>query len=434
MPHVADPSPHDSLAALRRPFVRAFMVGRMGAGFAQQFVAMAIGWELYEKTGDAFALGLVGAVQIAPAFALTIPAGVAADRFRRRDIGVAAHLLLALATAGLAIVSQANWPVAWAYALLAVMGVGRAFAMPATGTLLAQILTAREFANAYSWLVSTIQIASIAGPAVGGALIAGTNSAAPAYAIAALGQLIFVAALLTVPSVPPGGQSQRGLSQMVAGLTFIQRTPVFLAAITLDLFAVLLGGAIALLPVYAKDVLLLGPDGLGWLRTAPAVGAAVAALLTIRLPPWQRPGVVLLIAVGGFGVATVGFGLSRELWLSLLCLFLTGACDSFSMVIRGTLQQVITPDHLRGRTAAVNSLFIGLSNEMGAFRAGSVAALFGSAFAVVSGGIGTILVVVAAAFLWPQLLRIGALHTLRPAEEPSSESAEARPAARPAAG
>jgi hypothetical protein len=204
---------------------------------------------------------------------------------------------------------------------------------------------------------------------------------------------------------------------MFAGISFIRRHEVFLAAITLDLFAVLLGGVVFLLPVYAKDILEVGPAGLGLLRSAPAVGALLAALTLTRLPPWQRPGRVLLIVVAIFGITTVVFGVSRDMTLSLACLFIGGAADSVSMVIRGTLQQVMTPNSLRGRVSAVNSLFIGLSNELGGFRSGASAAIFGPVVSVAAGGIGTLLVVALVAFGWRSLARVGPLHTLTPPEE-----------------
>jgi MFS family permease len=210
------------------------------------------------------------------------------------------------------------------------------------------------------------------------------------------------------------------------------RTPVFLGAITLDLFAVLLGGAVALMPVYAKDILQVGPGGLGLMRAAPGVGAMLSMMLATHLPPWERPGRVLLLVVAGFGLATVGFGVSHNLLFSLVCLFLIGATDSISMVIRQTLMQALTPDRLRGRVASVNSLFVSFSNELGAFESGAVAALLGPIFAVVSGGIGTLLVVSTVALKWPVVMQVPPLHTLRPDEltpkpvpEPAREPAGA---------
>lgn len=201
---------------------------------------------------------------------------------------------------------------------------------------------------------------------------------------------------------------------MLAGLSFVSRSPVFLAAITLDLFAVLFGGAVALLPIFAKDILQVGPEGLGLLRAAPAAGALTMALVTTQLAPWERPGRTLLVAVAGFGLAMVGFGFSRSLALSLLCLFITGVCDNISVVIRLTLEQMITPDALRGRVSAVKHVFVSMSNEIGAFESGVTAALFGPVASVVGGGLATVGVVGLVMWAWPPLARLGPLHTLRP--------------------
>jgi hypothetical protein len=198
----------------------------------------------------------------------------------------------------------------------------------------------------------------------------------------------------------------------------VRANPLFLSAITLDLFAVLFGGAVALLPIYAKDILQVGPAGLGWLRAAPGLGALSMALVTTRIRPWPRPGIVLLWAVAGFGAAMIGFGLSRSFMLSLACLFLTGVFDNISVVIRLTLEQTITPDHLRGRVSAINYVFIGFSNEFGAFESGATAALFGATASVVGGGFATLMVVLMVRAVWPQLARIGPLHALAPAPAP----------------
>jgi MFS family permease len=404
----------DAFAALRLPYVPQFALGRMVSTIGAQFVSVAIGWELYERTNDPWMLGLVGLAQVAPALVLTIPAGNVADRYPRRNVGLIASLLSLLVAIGLTLVSWYRLPVELVFGLLMLSGVARAFAGPSTGTLLAQLLKPKEFQNAYAWLVSSGNFASIAGPGMAGLLIAVAGSATPSYVVAALCHCVFIGTLLTLPVIPAQRGQGRTLADMFAGVAFIRRSPVYLGAISLDMFGVLLGGAVALLPVYARDILMVGPAGLGLLRAAPSVGAMCSALLSTRLPPWRRPGVVLLLMVAGFGLSTIGFGLSRNLVLSMVCLFFIGAFDSISMVIRGTLQQVMTPDHLRGRVAAVSSLFIGLSNEMGAFESGAAAALFGPVIAVVGGGIGTLVVVGAVMGAFPQLARIGPLHTLSP--------------------
>jgi len=405
----------DAFVALRNPHVRAFTLGQMASAMGAQFITVAIGWELYERTGDPWALGLVGLFEVLPVFLLMLPAGHAADRFPRRNVAMAASALFALAALGLTWVSLNQLPVELVYALLMVIGAARAFASPSVETLLPQLLDRRQFANAQAWMVSSWQISSISGPALCGLLIALFGSATWTYLIAGGCELLFVVMLATLPPIAaaPTGE-QQSIRHLFAGLGFIRRNPVYLAAITLDLFGVLFGGAVALLPIFAKDILDVGPTGLGILRAAPAVGALAAALMVAHLPPWQRPGRVLLLVVAGFGLATIGFGLSQNIYVSLACLFLTGAFDSVSMVIRATLQPMITPDHLRGRVAAVEHMFIGFSNELGAFESGAVAALFGSIVSVVGGGIGTLVVVGVVALVWPALARIGPLHTLKP--------------------
>jgi MFS family permease len=381
-----------------------------------QIISVAVGWQLYERTGKALALGIVGLVEVAPILLLLAAAGAAADRYPRRRLGMLAHGLLALAGAGLALVSWLDGPVWLVYLMVALVGVGRAFGAPAVNTILPQLLPPIIFANVNAWVASTVQLAAIAGPALGGALIALAGTSTTAFVAAAIGELAFVILLWTVPRAP-AAPTDRPSGGVLAGLRFVSRSRVFLAAITLDLFAVLFGGAVALLPIFAKDILHAGPEGLGWLRAAPAAGALGMALLTTRLPPWRRPGRALLVAVAGFGAATVGFGLSRHLGLSLLCLIITGVCDNVSVVVRLTLEQMITPDALRGRVSAVKHLFVSMSNEIGAFESGATAALVGPVISVVGGGLATIGVVCLSLWAWPEIDRLGALHTLRPIDE-----------------
>jgi MFS family permease len=385
---------------------------------SSQFISVAVGWELYERTRDPWALGLVGAVQVAPAVVLLLPAGNLADRYPRRNIALIAQAILTLMALGLAAVSFSGAPVWLVYALLAFTGVGRAFSAPTGNPMLAQLIKPGEFARTLPYLISSGHLASIAGPAAAGGLIALTGAAGPNYVVASVGYLSYIVMLLMLPTVPPPpNPAGRSVSDLFAGVAFVRRTPVFLGAISLDLFAVLLGGAVALLPVFARDILMVGPTGLGLLRASPSVGAVLSSLIQTRLPPWPRPGVVLLCAVLGFGIATIGFGLSHSLPLSMFFLFWTGACDSVSMVIRGTLEQALTPDRLRGRVSAVNSLFIGLSNEFGAFESGATASLFGPVASVVGGGAGTIAVVATVFVLCPALARVAPLHTLRPEDD-----------------
>ena len=381
-------------------------------------INVAVGWLLYERTGDAWALGLVGLVELAPALFLMVAAGNVADRYPRRNVAIFAYVLLATAAIGLAAVSWAGGPTWLIFAWIAVVGTARAFASPSVNTILPQLLSPLEFANANAWLASTHQLASIVGPAIGGLLIAATGEATTSFAAAAAGQTTFIVLLARMPKVmPPPVAHHRSARDVFAGFRFVRANPLFLSAITLDLFAVLFGGAVALLPIFAKDILQVGPAGLGWLRAAPGVGALVMALVTTRLKPWPRPGVALLWTVAGFGVSMIVFGLSRSFGLSLVCLFLSGVFDNISVVIRLTLEQTITPDHLRGRVSAINYVFIGFSNEFGAFESGATAALMGPTLSVVSGGIATLAVVLVVRAAWPELSRIGPLHSLAPADK-----------------
>ena len=408
-------APLDAYAALRNPIVRRFALGRFGAVLGLQMLSVSVGWHLYERTSSAWTLGLVGAVELLPVFLLMPVTGTAADRFRRRRVAALAHTGIAAATLGLAYASARGADVTTFYLLLAVIGAARAFAMPAATTILPQLLTPAEFANANAWIASTFQLAAVTGPALAGALIGTTGAATAPLMVAAGGQLLFVSQLLRLPEVRPmTSAAQAGWQGVFDGFRFVRSSPVYLAAITLDLFAVLLGGATALLPIFARDVLQVGPVGLGWLRAAPAVGAMLMALVQTRLPPLQHPGRVLLAAVTGYGVATIGLGLSRDFFLSLACLFATGVCDSISVVIRLTLEQIITPDELRGRVSAIKSVFVGFSNEFGAFESGATAALFGPVASVVGGGIGVIAVVAGISRAWPELWRLGPLHTPGP--------------------
>jgi MFS family permease len=402
--------------ALDYPFVRAFAAGRFAAVSGYQIISVAVGWQLYEQTGQAWALGLVGLFEVAPVLLLMVAAGHAADRYPRRTVSMAAHSLLAAAGGGLALVAWRGGPVGAVYALIALVGMGRAFAAPAVNTILPQLLPPMVFANLNAWVASSVQLAAIIGPAAGGVIIAATGGSTAAFAVAALAETTFLLLLLRVPWAPASRAGHRD-GGVLAGLRFVSRSPVFLAAITLDLLAVLFGGAVALLPIFAKDILQVGPAGLGWLRAAPAAGALTMALITTRLPPWSRPGRTLLVAVAGFGLAMIGFGLSRQLALSLACLYVTGICDNISVVIRLTLEQMITPDALRGRVSAVKHLFVSMSNEIGAFESGATAALFGPIASVVGGGVATIAIVGLVVWMWPVLARLGPLHTLVPIAE-----------------
>lgn len=407
----------DAFAALRNPHVRRLAIARFSGVTGTQVLNVAVGWQLYERTGSAWSLGLVGLFELAPVLLLTIPAGNAADRYPRRTIVMLGQAVFVMAALMLAALSYFHGPVEAIYGVLVLVGGARAFAQSAASTILPQIAPSDEFVNANAWMSSISQFAAVMGPALGGLIIAVTGGATANYFTAAALEFIFLVSMIRIPSIRPAGHAEkRSVSDLFAGFSFIRRSPIFLAAITLDMFAVLFGGAVVLLPIYAKDILQVGPDGLGWLRAAPAVGSMTMALIITRLKPWKRPGYVLLLTVIGFGLATIGFGLSRSFALSLFCLFLTGAFDSISVVIRVTLEQMLTPDSLRGRVTSINYVFIGFSNEFGSFWNGATATLFGPIAAVIGGGLGSVGVVIAVALIWPALARIGPLHTLKPSE------------------
>ncbi|MFN8480231.1 MAG: MFS transporter [Kouleothrix sp.] len=419
-PEATDPvipiTRHDPFAALRFRDFRLLMIGTFVTVIAEQMLNVALGWELYERTRSPLMLGLVGLVQVLPVLALALIAGHTADRFDRKRIVVLTMLTIALCTLGLAVLSYSSGPLLFIYGCLLIIGVARAFQSPAVSSLTAQVVPAEYFSNAATWESSAWQASSIIGPALGGFLIAVQKQATGVYALVAT-LILAVGLMLGLLRPRPVAPSEEELSldSLLAGARFIWNTKIILASITLDMFAVLLGGATALLPVFARDILLVGAEGLGWLRAAPAVGATLAGLSLAFLPPFRHAGRTLLLVVAGFGLATIVFGLSRSFALSLLMLALLGALDNISVVIRSTLLLTRTPDSMRGRVNAVHFVFIGISNELGAFESGVAAALFGTIGAVVGGGIGTILVVGAVALLWPEVRRLGRLNDF---EEP----------------
>jgi MFS family permease len=399
---------HHPYEVLRNRDLMLYTLARNIALIGQQITTVGIGWELYSRTHDALALGYVGLVQFVPVLLLAIPAGHAADRFGRKEIVQAAQVLLALSALGLAAVSALRGPVSLVYLCLLFAGLARGFSGPARSAMLPQFVPQEEYESAIKWNTSVFQVASMLGPALGGAVIAAGHGAAPAYLLdAACGTTAFLLTALAVTRYgsPRAPAAPMTLESLTAGLRFVWRTRIILATITLDLFAVLFGGAVALLPIYAQDVLHVGPRGLGWLQAAPAAGAFCMAVTQTHLPPLRRPGAAMLWAVGGFGAATIVFGLSRSLALSLGMLFLTGALDNISVVVRSTLVQVLTPGEMLGRVSAVNNVFISSSNQLGGFESGLVARLLGPVVSVVAGGIGTLIVVAAVALGWPETLR-----------------------------
>ncbi len=405
----------DPYAALRHTAYRRFLIGRAVFLIGGQMQMTAVGWQIYERLGSKLALGLVGLVQIIPVLLLALPAGHAADHFDRRKIvagGLSLYLLCSLGLAALSWTNGAPWLI---YTLLFFVAVARSFTVPALGSLLPSVIPRGLWANAATWNSSLFELAGMIGPGVAGLLIALTSGATAVFFTAA-GCALLAAILFSSIHVPARVVKPRApdLAGLLSGLRFMFKARLLLAAASLDLFAVLLGGATALLPVVAKDILHTGPEGFGWLRAAPSIGAVAMAFATAHLPPWKNSGRVLLWSFVGFGLAIIVFGLSRNYWLSLAMLVLTGIFDNLNVVIRQTLMQFITPDEMRGRVSAVNYIFIGCSNELGALESGLAAQWLGTVPAIVAGGGGALLVVGAVAWLSPALRRLGRVQDLAP--------------------
>ncbi|MDQ6831474.1 MAG: MFS transporter [Gemmatimonadota bacterium] len=400
---------HDPYAALRSRDVRLYIAGNFLGTIGQQMQEIAIGWELYERTRSAFALGLVGLVLVIPVIVLALPAGQIVDRGDRRKVLLAAQALFVMGSIGLALVTFTRGPIWSIYALLALNGIANAFQSPAKGAFLPEIVPSSALSNGMTWNSGVWQLAAVLGPAAGGAVIGLTHHATMAFVLGGTGTLTFATALALIHSRPAAARVARSGGDLMSGLRYVWGTKVILATLTLDMFAVLLGGATTLLPVFAKDILHVGPGGLGWLAAAPSTGAVIVALAVAHRKPMQRAGRNLMLAVIGFGLATIGFGLSKSFWLSLALLAIIGGLDMISVVIRATLVPLLTPDEMRGRVAAINGVFIGTSNELGGFESGALASLIGPVGAVVVGGIGTIATVMAIATAWPEIKQFGKL-------------------------
>lgn len=408
-PPAADPEPRrDPYAAFRIANYRYFTAGWFLALFGTRIQSVAIGWEMYQRTGDALALGFVGLAQALPTMLLALPAGYLADRFNRRGLILLSLALMTLTSLALAALSYFQGSILWMYIFLFLDATAVILGRPARVALMPQLVPRHVFPNAVMWNTSMVQFSSVLGPALGGLLVA--VSVPLAYVVTAATSLIHMFMLSGLRTEnPPRSTGAASLETLLAGLRFVWNRKIILTMISLDMFGVLLGGAVYLLPIYAQDILQVGATGFGWLRAAPAIGAAGMGLALVYLPPIRRAGRTLLWSVAAFGLATIVFGLSKSFWLSCAMLFLTGAFDNISMVIRGTLLQLLTPDDMRGRVSAVNSIFIGASNELGGLESGVVAHWFGPIVSVVSGGIGTLMVVAAAAWASPELRRYGAM-------------------------
>ncbi|MBI5165900.1 MAG: MFS transporter [Magnetospirillum sp.] len=400
---------HGAAAVLAiRPF-RLFLAARFVTATAFQMVGVAVGWQIYALTGDPLHLGYVGLTQFVPILLLALPAGHAADRFDRRHLLVACLGVEALAVAALLILSLSPTPpLGTLYAILAVMGAGRAFLAPANQSLVPLLVPPPLFPRAVAWGSISYQVAVIAGPAMGGLLYAFGPGAV--YGVS-LTLMVGAAVAVVVLGTPLIAQAavETGLEGVLAGLGYIWRRKDILGAVSLDLFAVLLGGATALLPIFARDILDTGPLGLGLLRSAPALGAAAMAITLAHRPLQGGTGTKLFASVAVFGLATIVFGLSTDIRLSMAALAVLGAADMISVVVRQTLVQIRTPDSMRGRVSAVNWVFIGASNELGEFESGLTASWFGAMPAVVIGGLGTLAVAGLWAWRFPELRKIDRL-------------------------
>ncbi len=415
--------------AFTYPNFVAYTLARFFIVLALEMQSVAVGWQVYEITKRPIDLGYVGLAQFLPGFVLFLFAGHAADLFNRRKLLMWCYAGYALSSALLlAVTRRAPVSVHLIYVVLVLVGSVRAFSFPVSRAILPHLVPAEHFSNAVAWNASTFQVATIAGPALGGIVYAAFRGPEVVYFISVAVAILSVAVtrrihplggaagLAADPDIRaarvaamPATREPISLRTVLAGFHFIWQKKLILGSISLDMFAVLLGGAVALLPVYARTILHTGPWGLGLLRSAPGVGAALMAIVVAHWPIRRRAGVTMLTAVAGFGVFTIVFGISRSLIVSLIALLLLGASDMVSVIIRATLVQVATRDEMRGRVNAVDMLFIGVSNELGEFESGLTAQWFGTVPAVVLGGVGTLVVIATWAWLFPELRKADAL-------------------------
>lgn len=413
---MADPenSKSSGRVAFQHPSFVLFQTARFFIVLATEMQSVAVGWQVYEITRRPLDLGLVGLVQFLPGILLFLVSGHAADRYDRRRLIIVCYLGFALSCALLLVTALRHVQQVYSiFAVLVLLGVVRAFTGPVSRALLPQLVPEEHFQNAVAWASTIFQGAAILGPALGGIIYAIARGPSAVYSLAVL---MAIAAVFCIFSIQVQGKRRPrepvNWSTVLAGLHYIWHEKAILGSISLDLFAVFLGGAVALLPVYAREILLTGPWGLGLLRTAPGVGAAAMALFLAHRPFRRKAGVTMLWCVAGFGVFTILFGLSRSMVLSLIALFLVGATDMVSVIVRAVLIQVATPDEMRGRVNAVDMVFIGASNEFGEFESGLTAQWFGAVPAVVLGGIGTILVTALWAWGFPALRKVEHLDSL----------------------
>jgi len=411
--------------AFTHPDFVLFEIARFLIVAAVEMQAVAVGWQVYDITHRALDLGLVGLAQFVPGILLFLVSGHTSDRYERRKVLGACYAGYALCSGLLLFIAQRGaHSVRPIYAVLILLGVARSFNGTASRAILPQLVPEEHFANAVAWNASTFQAATILGPSVGGILYAAFRGPSAVYAAAmvtAVGALVSSFRIRTRPQARR--REPMTAKTILAGLHFIWREKLVLGAISLDLFAVLLGGAVALLPVYAREILHTGPWGLGLLRTAPGVGAALMAVAVAHRPLRGRAGPVLLWSVAGFGICTIVFGISTSLVLSLMALIGLGAADMISVIIRATLVQLRTPDEMRGRVVAVDMVFIGTSNQLGEFESGVTAQWFGTVPAVVLGGVGTLAVIGLWAWIFPELRRAGEMDAMKSGQDEADAEA-----------
>ena len=412
MPSTADA--RAGRAAFTHPGFVLFQIARFLVVSAVEMQAVAVGWQVYEITKRPLDLGYVGLAQFLPGILLFPISGHTSDRFERRNVLSACYGGYVLCFALLLVLSRRGvLSIAPIYVVLVMIGIVRSFNGPASRSILPQLVPEEHFANAVAWNATIFQAATILGPSFGGLVYAAFRGPSTVYAIAAATAFgAMISTFRIKPEVKARSREPMSLRTLFAGLHFIRNNKLILGAISLDLFAVMLGGAVALLPVYAREILHTGPWGLGLLRTAPGAGAAAMALILAHWPLSGKSGPKLLLAVAGFGIFTIIFGLSRSLILSLFALLLAGASDMISVIIRATLTLLATPDEMRGRVTAVDMIFIGTSNEFGQFESGITAQWFGTVPAVVIGGIGTLVIVGLWTWWFPALRNAGELHEL----------------------
>ncbi|MGO7548580.1 MFS transporter [Rhizobium leguminosarum] len=399
----------DRFAAFRHSSYTRFFFARFLLSFSQQIVSVAVGWQMYDQTGSAIYLGLIGLVQFLPSLLLILVTGSVADRYNRRAIAALCSLVSALCTLALLVMTlMGSFTPLPVFAVLLIFGIERAFMSPAVQSLAPNLVPEEALSNAIAWNSSSWQLAAITGPVLGGLLYG--ISAPTAYTVAVIFSVLGAALLYMIPKpVQKTTGETKSWAMILGGFSFIRAEKVVLGAISLDLFAVLLGGATALMPIFARDILTLGPWGLGLLRAAPGLGAIVMAIFLAAYPLRHRAGIYMFIGVALFGIGTIIFGISTNTEVSIAALALMGAADMVSVYVRESLIALWTPDQLRGRVNAVNMVFVGASNELGEFRAGTMAALFGVVPAVVIGGIGTLVVAAIWALSFPKLRGIDTL-------------------------